>query len=211
MTELEAKEQPRSSGAVKALFTSALLVIAAGTLLTLPVTAGCLWQKDDETDVSQDYDIKEYEMGKEAAEYMKQGDAKMEEARNIYNKMDEAETALLEQLMSATRPDLAESIEWIRTLEGKARASLAEAGTYYDKILGMHYVDDYAGYARMQKDLINLYGELFAAQDVLIDGLAGDAYSGQLPVAQLEYITGLTRSIDEAAGLAGEYQLQKGL
>ena len=173
---------------------------------------------DGKTDVSEDYDVKRYEQGKEAAVFMAEGDAKMDEARNIYNKMDQAESALVAKLVNGQPVDVQESVEWIRTLEGKARASLAEAGRSYDLILEMRLVDDYRDYAEMQKDLINLYGQLFTVQDEFLGSLAAATTSGQafdagtlMESGQLEVITGLTKAIDEATRLSEAFKLENDL
>ncbi len=159
------------------------------------------FEDDGKTDVSEDYDVKRYEQGKEAAVYMAEGDAKMDEARSIYNKLDQAETALVAKLVNGQPVDVQESVEWIRTLEGKARASLAEAGRSYDLILDMRLVEDYRDYAAMQKDLINLYGQLFTVQDEFLDSLASTVSSGQAFDAG---------SLMESGQLAGDHRADGG-
>jgi hypothetical protein len=176
------------------------------------------FKDDNKTDLSEDADIKRYEQGKVASAYMDEGDMQMDEARSIYNKLDQNVTALVEKMVNGQPVDVGESIGWIRTLEGKARASLAEAGSAYDRILGMEWVEDYRDYVRMQKDLISLYGQLLAAQEDLLAFLEPAAASGQVVDAGeltqsglLEVITGLTRDIDEATRLSEAFKLENDL
>lgn len=197
-----------------------MLILLAGVVIAILLAGSSakLFNDDGKTDISEDIDIKRYEQGKEAAVFMDEGDAQMDEARSIYNKLDQNVTALVEKMVNGQPVDVADSVEWIRTLEGKARASLAEAGTAYDLILGMEWVEDYRDYVRMQKDLINLYGQLLAAQDDLLAYLESAAASGRTVDAGeltqsglLEVITGLTHDIDEATRLSEAFKLENDL